>query len=70
MESLKAIPNAYCKAKKNKQQLVDGIKQFGNTKLTVAQCTRYINHLHRVIPVVIAKDGEAVADDEIRRTHQ
>ena len=52
---------------RNKQQLVEGIQQFWRTKLTVEQCTRYINHLHRVIPVVIAKKGEAVVDDEIPR---
>lgn len=50
---------------KNKQELIDGIKHFWNTKLTAAQCTRYINHLHRVIPVVIAKQGEAVVDYEL-----
>lgn len=50
----------------NKDQLVRGIKEFWETKMTVAQCTRYINHLHRVIPVIIAKSGEAVVDDEVR----
>lgn len=52
---------------KNKQELINGIKQFWGTKLTIEQCTRYINHLHRVIPYVIAKGGEAVVDDEIKR---
>lgn len=55
---------------KNKQQLLDGIMEFWRKKMTPDQCTRYINHLHRVIPVVIAKNGEAVVDDEIpRRRH-
>ena len=40
---------------KNKKELIDGIKQFWNSKLTVEQCTRYINHIHRVVPVVISK---------------
>ena len=52
---------------KNKQEMVDGIKEFWRTKMTTEQCTRYINHLHRVLPVIIAKNGEPVADDEIRR---
>ena len=33
-----------------------GIKEFWKT-LTPEKCTRYINHLHRVIPVVIEKQG-------------
>lgn len=35
--------------------------------MTANKCTRYINHLHRV---AIAKNGEAVVDDEIRRCRQ
>ena len=27
---------------------------------------RHINHIHRVVPVVIAKGGEAVVDDELQ----
>ena len=52
---------------RNKQELIDGIKLFWRTKLTVAQCTHYINHIHRVVPVVIEKHGEAVVDDELPR---
>ena len=51
----------------NKQELIDGIKLFWRTKLTVRQCTRYIDHIHRVVPLVIAKNGEAVVDDELPR---
>lgn len=51
----------------NKNELINGIKQFRRTKLTVEQCTRYINHIHRVIPIVLAKGGEAVVDDELQR---
>ena len=51
----------------NKQELVDGIKEFWRTKLTLAQCRRYINHIHKVIPIIIAKEGHAVVDDEIPR---
>ena len=49
----------------NKQELVNGIKLFWSMKLTIEQCVRYINHLHRVIPVIINKDGNAVIDDEV-----
>ena len=51
----------------NKQELVDGIKTFWRQKLTIPQCKRYINHIHKVIPVIISKNGEAVVDDEIPR---
>ena len=51
---------------RNKQELIDGIRQFWREKLTVAQCVRYINHIHRVIPIIIKKE-EAVVDDEIPR---
>ena len=52
---------------KNKQELVDGVKQFWREKLTISQCNRYIDHIKRVIPVIISKNGEAVIDDEIPR---
>lgn len=52
---------------RNKSELVEGIKEFWKTKLTISQCRRYINHLHKVLPVIIAKDGHAVVDDEIPR---
>jgi len=55
---------------KNKQEMVNGIKEFWRTKMIVEQCTRCINHIHRVIPVIIAKNGEPMVDDEIRsHTH-
>ena len=41
---------------RNLEQLKSGIKEFWKT-LTPEKCTRYINHLHRVIPVVIEKQG-------------
>ena len=32
---------------------------------TINQCTKYINHIHKVVPVIIAKEGEPVVDDEL-----
>ena len=52
---------------KNKQELVDGINKFWSEKLTVSQYKRYINHIKKVIPVILAKNGEAVVDNEIPR---
>ena len=44
----------------NKAQL---IKEFWKCKMTPRQCRRYINHIHKVLPKVIAADGHATVDD-------
>ena len=41
---------------KNLQELKDRIKQFWAT-LTPEVCTQYINHLNKVIPKVVEKEG-------------
>ena len=43
---------------KNKEQLLEGIVNFWRT-VDSERCTRYINHLQKVIPVVVKKDGKA-----------
>ena len=43
---------------KTKDQLVDGIKKFWKT-VDVIKCRKYIGHLRKVIPEVIAVDGRA-----------
>ena len=57
----------YTAKPRNKQELINGVKQFWREKLTISQCKRYIDHIWRVIPVILAKNGEAVVDDEIPR---
>ena len=42
---------------RNLDQLKDGIQQFWNT-MTPSDCTRYINHLNKVIPKVIQVEGK------------
>ena len=42
----------------NKDQLVDGIRQFWGT-VSVAKCRRYISHLNKVLPAIIEVGGEA-----------
>ena len=42
---------------RNLEDLKIGIKTFWKT-LTPEVCTRYINHLHSVMPVVVAKQGD------------
>ena len=43
---------------KTKEELVSGILKFWDT-VTVAKCTKYINHLNKVIPKVIELQGSA-----------
>ena len=38
-------------------ELVQGIERFWAEKMTPDLCTRYINHLHKVIPKVIDCEG-------------
>lgn len=40
-----------------KDELINGIQKFWTEKLTLTQCVTYINHLHMVIPLVIANNG-------------
>ena len=41
-----------------KEELLAGIQDFWNT-VTKEKCIRYINHLQKVIPIVIAREGRA-----------
>ena len=43
---------------RKRDELVDGIKRFWEG-LSAQSCQRYIDHIHRVIPIVILNDGEA-----------
>ena len=41
----------------NQAELVQGIEEFWANKMTPDLCTRYINHIHTVIPKVIDCKG-------------
>ena len=41
---------------KTKEELIGGINQFWNT-VDTAECTKYIRHLKKVAPKVIADEG-------------
>ena len=43
---------------KNKQELIEGITTFWST-VDKEKCTKYIRHLHNVIPKTIELDGSA-----------
>lgn len=59
----------YTEKPRNKAELVNGIKNIWRIKLTRSLCKRYIKHIHKVVPVVIERGGEAVVDDEIPCSH-
>ena len=42
----------------NKEELCNGIKEFWSS-VTPLKCRKYINHIQKVLPVVIERDGRA-----------
>lgn len=44
---------------KNKEQLVSGIETFWSSKMDISKCEKYISHLHKVLPAVVVRKGEA-----------
>ena len=43
---------------KTKDDNVRGIQEFWET-LTVEKCTKYIDHIHKVMPVVVLNNGDS-----------
>ena len=43
----------------SKEQLIAGIHQFWEEKMTPAKCQKYISHIRKVIPEIIKRDGQA-----------
>lgn len=44
---------------KNKEELVNGIISFGAT-VTPEKCKKYINHLDKVVPIIVDREGRAL----------
>ena len=42
-----------------KEELVNGIQKFWRERMTPEKCTKYINHIHKVIPEVVKLNGRA-----------
>ncbi|KAI8484403.1 hypothetical protein Bbelb_378360 [Branchiostoma belcheri] len=42
---------------RNQDQLAEAVASFWKTYMTQEQCCRYINHLYKVMPVVVARRG-------------
>ena len=45
------------RAPRNIQQLDEYIQEYRRTQLTPALCKKFINHLEKVIPAVMANEG-------------
>jgi hypothetical protein len=41
---------------RNKEELVNGIKDYWSG-LTVETCQNYIQHIHKVVPAIVASEG-------------
>lgn len=41
-----------------KEELVNGIMEFWNTKVTIKYCNSKINHLQKVLPQIIILNGK------------
>ena len=42
-----------------KEELLAGIARFWSERLSQAKCSKYIGHLHKVLPIVIEREGRA-----------
>ncbi|KAI8484022.1 hypothetical protein Bbelb_382850 [Branchiostoma belcheri] len=47
---------------RTQDELVQGIQQFWSDRMTPGKCCRYIDHLHKVMPVVITRVGYPSGD--------
>ena len=43
----------------NLEELVKGITDFWDTRVTPEKCRRYIAHLQKVLPIVVERQGKA-----------
>ena len=43
---------------RTKDDLISGIKEFWRT-LYYERCTKYVDHIHKVLPVIVEREGKA-----------
>ena len=43
---------------RNIDDLIEGIKSYWTTVVTWQKYTKYIDHLHKVLPIVVERDGK------------
>ena len=44
---------------RTKEELINGIARFWNERVDAEKCTKYIGHLHKVLPIVVERLGKA-----------
>ena len=44
---------------RTKEELISGIERFWNERVDAEKCTKYIGHLHKVLPIVVERQGKA-----------
>ena len=54
----KAFPSKHRKTE-NKGR-VNGIERFWSERVDAENCTKYIGHLHKVLPIVVERKGRAL----------
>ena len=42
-----------------KDELLSGITRFWQERMTAEKCTTYINHLQKVVPLIVQREGRA-----------
>jgi len=43
---------------RTKEELMNGIERFWNKRMDAEKCTKYIGHLHKVLPIVVEQQGK------------
>ena len=43
---------------RTKEELINGIERFWNERMDAEKCTKYIRHLHKVLPIVVEQQGK------------
>ena len=44
---------------RTKEELINGIERFWNERVDAENCTKYIGHLQKVLPIVVERQGKA-----------
>ena len=44
---------------RTKEELINEIERFWNERVDAEKCTKYIGHLHKVLPIVVERQGKA-----------
>ena len=45
---------------RTKEELINRIERFWSERVDAENCTKYIGHLHKVLPIVVERKGRAL----------